>query len=114
MLNAGDVLDVVNCGEQAGDVVGDVPEVDSLVRAWSCEGRQGYWACPGLSQHLAAGTESSQLHHTVQRDEQNTAHKAGSSLPGSSYLGVSTHLVLVREVEEEEKEEKEDQPMVSA
>ena len=26
LLNARDVLDVVNSGEQAGDVVGDVPE----------------------------------------------------------------------------------------
>ena len=37
------LLDMVNSSEeQVGDVVGDVPEVDSLVRAWSCEGRQGY------------------------------------------------------------------------
>ena len=28
--------------DQAGDVVDDVPEVDSLVLAWSSEGRQGY------------------------------------------------------------------------
>ena len=70
VYNVGDGDVVLAVGEeQAGGVVDDVPETPShhsLVLARSCEGRQGYCESPGLARgwalHLAAGTESSQLH----------------------------------------------------